>query len=51
MGKTNIWFQFYWFYPEKMLRRASLDDLEQSTCDLAPQLEHRIVMIQNEEVG
>ncbi|KMY92833.1 uncharacterized protein Dsimw501_GD10747, isoform A [Drosophila simulans] len=34
---------------QKMLRRASLDDLEQSTCDLAPQLEHRIVMIQNEE--
>lgn len=37
-------------YPLQMLRRASLDDLEQSTCDLAPQLEHRIVMIQNEEV-
>lgn len=38
------------YYPPQMLRRASLDDLEQSTCDLAPQLEHRIVMIQNEEV-
>ncbi|KAH8274633.1 hypothetical protein KR026_008794 [Drosophila bipectinata] len=36
---------------QKMLRRASLDDLEQSTCELAPQLEHRIIMIQNEEVG
>ncbi|XP_062137033.1 mannosylglucosyl-3-phosphoglycerate phosphatase isoform X2 [Drosophila sulfurigaster albostrigata] len=34
---------------QKMLRRASLDDLEQSTCDLAPQVEHRIIMIQNEE--
>ncbi|XP_034650773.1 mannosylglucosyl-3-phosphoglycerate phosphatase isoform X1 [Drosophila subobscura] len=34
---------------QKMLRRASLDDLEQSSCELAPQLEHRIVMIQNEE--
>ncbi|EDW08845.2 uncharacterized protein Dmoj_GI19339, isoform B [Drosophila mojavensis] len=34
---------------QKMLRRASLDDLEQSTCDLAPQIEHRIIMIQNEE--
>ncbi|KAH8280370.1 hypothetical protein KR018_003630 [Drosophila ironensis] len=34
---------------QKMLRRASLDDLEQSTCELAPQLEHRIIMIKNEE--
>ncbi|XP_030369481.1 uncharacterized protein LOC115620395 isoform X2 [Scaptodrosophila lebanonensis] len=34
---------------QKMLRRASLDDLEQSSCELAPHLEHRIVMIQNVE--
>lgn len=32
-----------------MLRRASLDDLEQSSCNLAPAIQHRIVRIQNEE--
>ncbi|CAH1714900.1 unnamed protein product [Chironomus riparius] len=33
----------------KMLRRASLDDLEQSSCNLAPTIQHRIVMVQNED--
>lgn len=32
-----------------MLRRASLDDLEQSSCNLAPTISHRIVPIQNED--
>jgi 5'-nucleotidase len=32
-----------------MLRRASLDDLEQSSCVLAPTIQHRIVKVQNEE--
>lgn len=32
-----------------MLRRASLDDLEQSSCILAPTIQHRIVRIQNDE--
>lgn len=34
-----------------MLRRASLDDLEQISCQLAPTTEHRIIRIQNEEVS
>ncbi|TMW42778.1 hypothetical protein DOY81_012142 [Sarcophaga bullata] len=33
----------------KMLRRASLDDLEQASCQLAPKIQHRIIRIQNEE--
>lgn len=32
-----------------MLRRASLDDLEQSSCQLAPTLQDRIVRVQNED--
>lgn len=32
-----------------MLRRASLDDLEQSSCLLAPTIQHRIVKVQNED--
>jgi 5'-nucleotidase len=32
-----------------MLRRASLDDLEQSSCQLAPTIQHRIVKVQNED--
>jgi 5'-nucleotidase len=32
-----------------MLRRASLDDLEQSSCQLSPTIQHRIVLVQNEE--
>jgi 5'-nucleotidase len=32
-----------------MLRRASLDDLEQSSCQLAPTIQHRIVLVQNED--
>lgn len=33
----------------KLLRRASLDDLEQESCQLAPTIQHRIIQIQNEE--
>lgn len=33
----------------KMLRRASLDDLEQVSCQLAPTVQHRIIEIKNEE--
>ncbi|CRL06860.1 CLUMA_CG019615, isoform A [Clunio marinus] len=33
----------------KMLRRASLDDLEQSSCLLAPTIQHRIIRIQNDD--
>lgn len=32
-----------------MLRRASLDDLEQSSCILCPTIQHRIVKVQNED--
>uniref|UniRef100_T1P8W7 Nucleotidase n=2 Tax=Musca domestica TaxID=7370 RepID=T1P8W7_MUSDO len=32
----------------KMLRRASLDDLEQASCQLAPKIQHRIIRIENE---
>lgn len=32
-----------------MLRRASLDDLEQSSCQLHPTIQHRIVPVQNED--
>ncbi|XP_021696045.1 uncharacterized protein LOC5575910 isoform X2 [Aedes aegypti] len=33
----------------KLLRRASLDDLEQSSCQLSPTIQHRIVVVQNQE--
>ncbi|XP_050073138.1 trifunctional nucleotide phosphoesterase protein YfkN [Anopheles maculipalpis] len=33
----------------KLLRRASLDDLEQSSCQLAPAIQRRIIAIQNED--
>lgn len=33
-----------------MLRRASLDDLEQASCQLSPKVQHRIIRILNEEV-
>lgn len=32
-----------------MLRRASLDDLEQTSCLLAPTIQHRIIRVQNED--
>jgi 5'-nucleotidase len=32
-----------------MLRRASIDDLEQISCELAPTIQHRIVKIENED--
>lgn len=32
-----------------MLRRASLDDLELSSCQLAPTIQHRIVKVQNDD--
>uniref|UniRef100_A0A1A9X3Q6 5'-Nucleotidase C-terminal domain-containing protein n=1 Tax=Glossina brevipalpis TaxID=37001 RepID=A0A1A9X3Q6_9MUSC len=33
----------------RMLRRASLDDLEQASCQLAPKIQHRIIRILNQE--
>ncbi|XP_030759392.1 protein 5NUC [Sitophilus oryzae] len=33
----------------KLTRRASLDDLEQETCQLIPKIDHRIVVINSEE--
>lgn len=33
----------------QMLRRASLDEMEQSSCHLAPTIQHRIVCVQNED--
>lgn len=33
----------------QLLRRASIDDLEQSSCQLCPTIQHRIVLVQNEE--
>lgn len=32
-----------------MLRRASLDDLEQASCELAPIVQQRIIQIQDED--
>lgn len=34
----------------RLTRRASLDDLEQESCQLTPKIEHRIIIITNEEV-
>lgn len=36
-------------YSFKMLRRASLDDLEQASCELAPIVQQRIIQIQDED--
>ncbi|KAL1512707.1 hypothetical protein ABEB36_002253 [Hypothenemus hampei] len=33
----------------KLTRRASLDDLEQESCQLIPKIDHRIIVITNEE--
>ncbi|XP_049291508.1 snake venom 5'-nucleotidase isoform X3 [Anopheles funestus] len=34
---------------KQLLRRASLDDLEQNSCQLAPTIQHRIIVVQNED--
>lgn len=34
----------------RLTRRASLDDLEQESCQLTPKIDHRIVVINNDEV-
>lgn len=34
----------------RLTRRASLDDLEQESCQLTPKIDHRIVVITSEEV-
>lgn len=34
----------------RLTRRASLDDLEQESCQLTPKMEHRIIIITSEEV-
>ncbi|XP_059616059.1 snake venom 5'-nucleotidase isoform X1 [Phlebotomus argentipes] len=33
----------------KLLRRTSMDDLEQASCQLAPEIQHRIISAQNSE--
>ncbi|XP_026728619.1 uncharacterized protein LOC113494469 isoform X2 [Trichoplusia ni] len=35
--------------PHRLTRRASLDDLEQQTCELAPKVENRIIIINKPE--
>lgn len=35
----------------RLTRRASLDDLEQESCQLTPKIDHRIVVINNDEVS
>jgi 5'-nucleotidase len=35
----------------KMYRRASLDDLELESCQLAPSIQHRIIKIESEDVS
>lgn len=37
-------------HTSKLTRRASLDDLEQESCQLTPKIDHRIVIITSEEV-
>ncbi|XP_055601484.1 snake venom 5'-nucleotidase isoform X1 [Uranotaenia lowii] len=32
-----------------LMRRASLDDLEQNSCQLAPSIQHRIIIVQNQD--
>lgn len=34
----------------RLTRRASLDDLEQESCQLTPKVDHRILIINSEEV-
>lgn len=34
----------------RLTRRASLDDLEQESCQLTPKIDHRIIVITSEEV-
>ncbi|CAH1162955.1 unnamed protein product [Phaedon cochleariae] len=36
-------------HTSKLTRRASLDDLEQESCQLTPRIDHRIVVISSEE--
>lgn len=35
----------------KLMRRASLDDLEQETCQLTPKIDHRIIVVNSDEVN
>lgn len=37
--------------PGRLTRRASLDDLENESCQLTPKIEHRIVIISSDEVS
>lgn len=34
----------------RLTRRASLDDLEQESCQLTPKIDHRIIVLNTEEV-
>lgn len=37
-------------HTSRLTRRASLDDLEQESCQLTPKIDHRIILINSEEV-
>lgn len=39
----------YFYNNPQLCRRASLEDLEQVSCQLAPTVQHRIIVIQNPE--
>jgi 5'-nucleotidase len=36
-------------HTSRLTRRASLDDLEQESCQLTPKIDHRIIVVNNEE--
>lgn len=35
----------------RLIRRASLDDLEHESCQLTPKIDQRIIILNNEEVS
>lgn len=38
-------------HSSRLTRRASLDDLEQESCQLTPKIDHRIIIITSEDVN
>lgn len=38
-------------HTSRLTRRASLDDLEQESCQLTPRIDHRIIIITTEDVS
>lgn len=47
MPRSLIFILFYLFL--QFGRRASIEDLEQESCQLAPTVQHRIVTLQNDD--